>query len=214
MKKLSVLFLATVLAFFLVSPVSALMFTGTPSPSLSPTFGTLVTFDDYSTGSAVGSTDYLSVGVASITETEGFLLSYYAGTQSSPNYIGTGVNSERGTDASLGWDGTILFEFTGLADIVGIGIADSDGGPEYITAYDSSMSVIESYMAPVGKNTYIGIDTGAFNIKYFSITGDFFAVDDLQFNASSSVPEPSSLVFLITGVLGLMGASRKKLFKK
>lgn len=213
MKKASVIFLAIALAFFLASPASALMFTGTPSPSLNPTFGTLVTFDDYATGTAVGATDYLSAGVASITETEGFLLGYYSGTQSSPNYIGTGVNSERGTDASLGWDGTILFEFTGLADMVGIGIADSAGGPEYVTAYDSSMNIIESYTAPSGTNTYVGIDTGFFNIKYFSITGDFFAVDDLQFNATS-VPEPSSLFFLITGAVGLIGASRKRLLKK
>ena len=167
MKRAFVLVVSLLFLFLLVNPANAIMFTGTPSPSLYPVFGTLIDFDDYAAGTAVNSSDYAAYGVASITETEGFSLGYYAGTQSQPNYIGTGVGSERGSDANFGWDGTILFEFSGLANIVGIGIADSKGGPEFITAYDSSMNVLESYQAPTGSNVYVGINTSLYNIKNF-----------------------------------------------
>ncbi len=201
MKKLAAICISMLSAFFLVNTAFAVLFTGSPTPTLSPIFGTLVDFDDYATGSAVGAGDYAALGVASITETNGFALNYYAGTQSQPNYIGTGPNH--------GWDGTILFEFASLADMVGIGIADG-AGADFITAFDINMNVLESYQAPLGLNSYAGINTGAFNIKYFSVSGDFFAVDDLQFTAASSVPEPSLMLLLGSGVLGLVVTSRKR----
>jgi hypothetical protein len=196
------------LALGLAGNAQAIMFTGTPSPSLSPTFGTLIDFDDQATGTLVGATDYASMGVASVTETTGGTLSRYSGTQSSPNYIGTGVNYEIG-GASMGWDGTILFEFSGLADVVGIGVADSAGGPETISVYDAAMGLLESYTVTSGTNVYNGIDRGGmWDIKYFSVTGDFFAVDDLQFIARS-VPEPTPLALLGLGLVAMIAARKK-----
>ncbi|GAI95807.1 unnamed protein product, partial [marine sediment metagenome] len=43
---------------------------GTPSPSLSPTFGTLVNFDDKLVGTPVSANDYVFLGVTSIVELE------------------------------------------------------------------------------------------------------------------------------------------------
>jgi hypothetical protein len=189
---------------------SATSFTGSPSPSLSPTFGTLINFDDKSAGTAVLANDYVALGLQSVKETEGVgFFARYAGSQSAPNYIGTGVGGERGTDASLGWDGTILFEFANLANKVGIGVADSQGGPEILSIFDASMNLLESFNAPTGSNTYAGFERSAYDIKYFSIKGDFFAVDDLQFNSTSApVPEPSTVFLLAAGILG-MGLCRK-----
>ena len=77
------------LAFGVANSAHAASFTGTPSPSLSPLFGTLINFDDKATGTAVGPTDYLSLGVL-ITETEGLgTFARYFSFQSSNNYIGT-----------------------------------------------------------------------------------------------------------------------------
>ena len=201
----------TAAAFSLAATsVQAAFFTGTPSPSLSPVFGTLVDFDDQASGTAIGAADYASVGVASITETEGLgTFARYSGSQSAPNYIGTGAGGERGTDANLGWDGTILFEFASLASKVGLGVADSQGGRETMTIFDINMAVIASEVLGVATNAYYWFDTGAFNVKYLQITGDFFAVDDLQFDGGSQVPLPAAIWFLGSGLIGLLGLRRR-----
>jgi hypothetical protein len=200
------------MVLLMVSPAFATPFTGNPWPSLSPVFGTLINFDDKATGTVVGATDYVAQGVASITETEGLgTFARYAGSQSMPNYIGTGASGERKTDAALGWDGTILIQFAGLASKVGIGIADSQGGPETIYAYDSLNNLLESFQAPTGSNVYVGFDRAVADIKYFKITGDFFAVDDLQFIARTAVPEPATMFLLGFGLAGIAAISRKRI---
>ena len=203
MKKLTVLLFAIVLAFSMTGMAGATYFAGAPSPSLDPVFGTLVNFDDKATGTEVLWNDYVSVGVASITETSGIgHIWRYDGSQSQPNYVGTLADN--------GWDGTILIEFVGFADKVGIGVADGAAGLEYIYAFDSSMTLLEQYTVPIGSNVYAGIERAAFDIKYFQITGDYFAIDDLQFR--TSVPEPATMLLLASGLVGLAGL-RMKLHK-
>lgn len=190
---------------------SAVPFYGTPSGLLSPIFGTLIDFDDQPTGTPIGAYDYVSMGLASITETTGAGAAFarYSGSQSAPNYIGTGSGYEIG-GASLGWDGTILFEFANLADKVGLGVADSRGGPETYSIFDSGMNLLETFNAPTGTNTYSGFDrTGMWDIKYLQISGDFFAVDDLQFTATS-VPEPGTLALFGISLLGMYGTRKRK----
>ncbi|NDJ20342.1 PEP-CTERM sorting domain-containing protein [Nostoc sp. B(2019)] len=195
----------------LASPSQAASLVGTPSPSLSPTFGTLINFDDKATGTLVSSSDYIAQGVTSITELEGLgTFARYDSFQSQPNYIGTGASGERGTDASLGWDGTIQFKFTNLVNQVGIGIANSQGGPEILSIYDSNYNLLESFTAPDGENTYAGFSRASRDIKYFEIKGDFFAVDDLQFQ---SVPEPSTIIGTLIA-LGFSAGFKRKLYSR
>lgn len=203
--------LALGVAAFGVSSASASSFVGSPSPSLSPVFGILVDFDDKATGTAVGAFDYVSKYVASITETTGSGAAFarYAGTQSLPNFVGTGFGHEIG-GAPLGWDAHIVIEFMGLASKVGIGVANSAGGPETIFAYDQNHVLLESFLVPTGLNVYVGFDRLSRDIKYFEITGDFVAIDDLQHNVAP-IPEPEIYAMLTAG-LGLMGfvARRRK----
>jgi hypothetical protein len=203
MKKLKYVVSIMVILIFSAAPAFATQLIGLPSPNLMPdNLQTLIDFDDYATGTAVGQYDYVAEGVASITETTGKYLGYYAGSQSLPNYIGTGPEN--------GWDGTIRFEFEFPAKVVWIGIADGQG-EETITSYDKFGNVLESYAAPAGVNVYTGIASDNWDIQYFEISGDFFAVDDLQFNA---VPEPATMLLLGSGLFGLAGLGRRKFLKK
>lgn len=219
--------LVVALVFFLIlsSPASATSFTGKPSDSLNavpfpnPRFGTLINFDDNQPIGAnisavagipsLGSGDYASVGVASITETSGidFLGFFSPSPQSLPNYVGTGFDNN--------FKGTILIQFTNPADKVGIGFSDSLND-HTLSIFDSAgpaSAPLQSVTIPGGPssdpNTYAGFEWPTFDIKYFQITGNFFLIDDLQFE-SQPVPEPATLVLLCCGLAGLLlFASRK-----
>ena len=195
------------LMFALCTPVAnAAISYGTPSPSLSPTFGTLVNFDDKATGTQVLWNDYVSMGVASITELTGAgqLFARYSGSQSPPNYVGTSGNYEIG-GVSSGWDGTIQIDLALPASMVGIGIANSMGGSETLRVYDSLDSLLESHTVVAGANVYAVITRGSYDISRFVISGDFFAIDDLQFNA---IPAPGAILLGSIGV-GLVGWLRR-----
>jgi len=208
MKKLITICVAVGLIFTVSTQVAngAISY-GTPSPSLSPTFGTLVNFDDKAVGTPVLANDYVSFGVTSIVELEGLgFFGRYSSAQSAPCYVGTGSNGERGTDASGGWDGTIQIDLALPASMVGIGIANNSGGPETLSVYDSVGSLLESHTVTTGANAYVVIARGTYDISRLVIAGDYFAIDDLQFNA---IPAPGALLLGSIGV-GLVGWLRKR----
>ncbi len=179
---------------------------GIPSPSLSPTFGTLVNFDDKALGTPVLTNDYVSFGVTSIVELEGLgFFGRYNSAQSAPCYVGTGSSGERG-DTSGGWDGTIQIDLALPASMVGIGIANNSGGTETFSVYDSVGTLLESHTVTTGNNVYAVITRGAYDISRLVITGDFFAIDDLQFNA---IPAPGAILLGSIGA-GLVGWLRRR----
>ncbi len=208
MKKLITICVAAGLMFAVGTPVAnGSISYGTPSPSLSPTFGTLVNFDDKAVGTPVLANDYVSFGVTSIVELEGLgFFGRYNSSQSAPCYVGTGPNGERGTDASLGWDGTIQIDLALPASMVGIGVANSMGGFETLSVYDSTGSLLESHQLIPGSNIYPVITRGAYDISRLVISGDCFAIDDLQFNA---IPAPGAILLGSIGV-GLVGWLRRR----
>ncbi len=125
-------FLSLTMAAICAATANAGITYGTPatgSGTPDPLFGTLIDFDDVAAGTFVGASDYASLGVVSLTETSGAGASFmrYVGSQSAPNYIGTGSGYDIGGSSSAGWDGTILFELVGDASRVGIGVANSVG---------------------------------------------------------------------------------------
>lgn len=175
-----------------------------------PLFGTLVDFDDKVAGplgTPVLWNDYVSVGVASITELTGAgnLFARYSGTlQSQPNFVGTSTHETGGVN--WGMDGTIQIDLALPASMVGIGILDNLGGPEFLYVYDSTGSLLESHQVATGSSVYPVITRGSYDISRLVIIGDFFAIDDLQFNA---IPAPGAILLGSIGV-GLVGWLRRR----
>ncbi len=210
MKKLITICVTAGLMFAVGTPVAnGSISYGTPSPSLSPTFGTLVNFDDKAAGTQVLWNDYVSVGVASITELTGAgsLFARYSGTlQSQPNFVGTGSHDNGGVN--WGWDGTIQIDLALPASMVGIGVSNGLGGSETLSVYDSTGSFLGSHQVVAGilASVYPVITSSSYNISRIVITGDFFGIDDLQFNA---IPAPGALLLGSIGI-GLVGWLRKR----
>ena len=208
MKKLITICVTAGLMFAIGTPVAnGSISYGTPSPSLSPTFGTLVNFDDKAVGTLVLANDYVSFGVTSIVELEGLgFFGRYQSTQSAPCFVATGTGGERGDTVNLGWDGTIQIDLALPASMVGIGISNGRAGLETLSVYDSTGSLLESHQVAIGSNVYPVITRGTYDISRLVIMGDFFAIDDLQFNA---IPAPGALLLGGIGV-GLVGWLRKR----
>lgn len=217
MKKLITICVVVGLMFAFSTPVAngAISY-GTPAntglggsnSTPSPLFGTLVNFDDKAIGTPVLANDYVSLGVTSIVELEGLgFFGRYQSNQSAPCIVGTGSNGERGNDASnWGWDGTIQIDLALPASMVGIGVANSRGGFEFLSVYDSIGSLLESHQVATGNNVYTVITRGTYDISRLVITGDWFAIDDLQFNA---IPAPGAI--LLGGIgAGFVGWLRRR----
>jgi hypothetical protein len=182
------------------SSANAAISYGTPSPALDPVFGTLIDFDDQPAGTPILANDYVAFGLAAIQEitvgTPDF--ARYGGSQSQPNYIGTGSQN--------GWNGTIIFQLAKPASQIGIGVADSAGGPETLSVFDSGGVLLESHVLTTGTNIYAVITRPFYDISYIQLSGEFFAADDLQFNA---IPAPGAILLGTIGV-SLVGWLRRR----
>lgn len=179
---------------------AAISYGTTAPPAPSPLFGTWIDFDDQPTGTPILPGDYAAFGVASITElTVGAPdFARYGGSQSQPNYIGTGVQN--------GWNGVIRIDLARPASQIGLGIADSAGGPEILSVYNSGGVLLESYVLTPGTNIYAVITRPFYDISRIELAGEFFAADDLQFNV---IPAPGAVLLGAVGV-GVVGWLRRR----
>jgi hypothetical protein len=171
---------------------------------------TLLTFDELTDGTIVDD-EYAALGVtvSGTSGNDGTGVSTdvgaydTGGSYSDPMYIGQPDNDW--------WDGSVIFEFSGVSVTQFGGILVSSVG-DWLSVYDTSGSLIETVYGDGSTYDFVGIDTGSTLIGKAIFSGDFYAVDDVRFNAS--VPEPASLILLGAGLLGL-GASRgKRVFKR
>lgn len=207
------IFLVGTAVFALVSLGQATkLVVGTPNDAdngttLSPSFGTLINFDNLTPFTNVASTAYTSSGVQSITSTQTAnpLVVFPFSSQSAPNYVST-TNQYGGLTVTL----------SGLTDSIGIGVLESDGSPLTIAALGASGNTLGLFSVTVPTtgntpyNAYYILDDPTYDIKSLQlISGGQFGADDLQFAAA---PEPVSFALAGAGLvlLGLMRVRRNK----
>ena len=108
--------------------------------------------------------------------------------------------------------------------VAGVGAFNNDAPNKadfIISAFDAEMNLLESYdiwdLAPIkipgaiNDGAFRGIALETSLISHFGITGYLPEANDLAFT-STPIPEPSTILLLVAGFLGLVGAGGKKIF--
>lgn len=110
---------------------------------------------------------------------------------------------------------TMTFEFTNPVMWVGGFFNYVPGGttPTILAVYDVNFNLIESYNLTFNFNDNNLVNAGEWirfdedtPIKYFTMTDNYVGV------TAGGIPEPGTLIMLGTGILGLAGTLRRKLF--
>ena len=200
---------------------ATVLITGTPNLSggmsgtatgLSPTFGTLISFDDLTPNSPLSAGAYLSSGVSSISATNSTVALAavpYSG-QTQPNYIGPADFS----------DIDILVSLVQPAGEIGIGLLAGSSNSFTLTARNAANAVLGTYLVNVPDdgvgafNGYFAIQDAGSAIDSLEISGNG-GIDDLQFGlaGAAGVPEPAALALLGGGLMlvGMLTKYRRKL---
>lgn len=148
----------------------------------------------------------------------------YAGTYGAYSFLSNGQwTGAMGPMAALndstddyGSTDSMTFAFATPVRAVGGFLNYTPGGstPTTIAVWDSGGNLIESsnltFLTGGGNDSgsFFGFQESTANISYFTLTDNYVGISDLT---ASSVPEPGSLLLIGSGLLGMIGYSRRRL---
>lgn len=177
-------------------------------------------FEGGATGTAVGS-DYSGSGVV-------FTNAYYTTSYSSENGSSTWATGEKSGEYNGVGNVAMSGYFTGTTDYISAQIIYADwlATTSYLDVYDSSSNWLAGTSLSSSSTPYsLTINTPGIASFIFSWSGgastngsggymdDVIGIDNLAFNTVSSVPEPSSLLLLGSGLAGFAVVRMRK-FRK
>jgi hypothetical protein len=217
MKKLLTFLCAVTLVLGSINFANATTINGLGSPLSDPALvsGTVIDFESEALSS------FTSLTIDNVTfntdSAGGYISTDYAGS-----YNSTGAkNLQNGTNGFQ----TLTFDFTGTVGAFGFhfGASNEDW---LLQAYDTGNNLLDSYLLPQtwweNNGQFFGIAEN--NIALATLTqlthdidpiADHILLDDFTYAyASAPIPEPATMLLLGSGLIGLAGLGRKKLFKK
>ncbi|MGB3725778.1 MAG: PEP-CTERM sorting domain-containing protein [Glaciecola sp.] len=150
-----------------------------------------------------------TVGDGFLTVSNGEVISINEGSLIAPAYYD-------GEDSSV-----IRFDFLTLVSAIGLDFYVNDQ-PTTLSIFDSTDSLIESItISNIGLPTstgfpygFIGVNAGANLISYATVDtpliGNELVVDNIIYQSTTEVPEPSTLAVFTLGLMGLASRKLKK----
>mgnify|MGYP001605532509 FL=1 len=203
MKRLLSLLIAVGFAVGFISSIQASQIISSADPSL--VGGTVIDFESQAAGS------YTTLAIGDVTFSTGEAL--YISNAYSGNYNTTGQSLQNpyGTNSF----GTLNINFASSVNAFGFNWGASDT-QWTLFAYDSSNTLLESFALPItyGSNAgeFYGLAvTGIASATLIGASGDYIFVDNFTY---SQVPEPSTLLLLGSGLIGLGYFGRKRMKRK
>jgi hypothetical protein len=126
--------------------------------------------------------------------------------------------------AGLNTDGptsSMTFSFANPVSGVGGELNWTDSGNASISVFDSSMTLLESFVLYDGSNntvtpsTFFGFQRGIADISFFTLSDSFIGIRGMQVSGQvSAVPIPGALPLLATGLGAIVALRRRNKAKK
>ncbi|MCD6199426.1 MAG: PEP-CTERM sorting domain-containing protein [Deltaproteobacteria bacterium] len=215
MKKLLGFMCAVMMVLGIVGSAGAVLISGIGDPlnDAALTGGTQIDFEDQ----ILGSYTTLTIGDVTFTAND----NDFQIDNTWQSYNQQGIYLDNGTYNDNGF-GSLTMSFTGSTNAFGFTWGMAEPFATWVlTAYNAANTVLDTQNLPsTGSSSsgeYYGIAADGTSYATLSWSGsyDWIAIDNFTYTSSSEpVPEPSTILLMGTGLLGIIGFGRKRFNKK